>query len=94
MAPPSVSKDEGLKAIWCSLSMVLALGTFIYERGERGNPIKDNYMNVIIEWPLIANTLLQNVTGIITKLNNYFITKYNTEVYYKMSGFLLQNVTV
>ena len=51
-------------------------------------------MNVIIEWPLIANTLLQNVTGIITKLNNYFITKYNTEVYYKMSGFLLQNVTV
>ena len=73
--------------------MVLALGTFIYERGERGNPIKDNYMNVIIEWPLIANTLLQNVTGIITKLNNYFITKYNTEVYYKMSGFLLQNVT-
>ena len=41
-------------------------------------------MNVIIEWPLIANTLLQNVTGIITKWNNYFITKYNTS--------LLQNV--
>ena len=34
------------------------------------------------------NTLLQNVTDIITKCDSYFITKY------AISGFLLENATV
>ena len=38
--------------------------------------------------------LLQNVKDVITKYDNYFITKRDRSLLQNVSGFLLQNVTV
>ena len=38
--------------------------------------------------------LLQNVTDVITKYDNYFITKRDRSLLQNVSGYLLQNVTV
>ena len=40
------------------------------------------------------DTLLQNMTDIIAKYGNYFITKSNKDLLQNSSGVLLQNVTV
>ena len=43
---------------------------------------------------LIRDSLLQNVTDIITKCDSYFITKCDRSFLQNASGFLLQNVTI
>ena len=40
------------------------------------------------------DSLLQNMTAVITKYNSYFITKCDRSLLQNASGFLLQNATV
>ena len=49
---------------------------------------------VKVSYLIHYDTLLQNVTDIITKCGSYFITKCDTSFIQNASGFLLQNATV
>ena len=49
---------------------------------------------VTVSYLVHYDTLLQNVTDIITKCDGYFITKFYESLLQNASGFLLQNATV
>ena len=48
---------------------------------------------VLVSYLVDYDTLLQNVTNIITKCDIYFITKCDKSLLQNMSGFLLQNAS-
>ena len=50
--------------------------------------------NVTVSNLIHYDSLLQNTTDIITKGNDYFVTKCDRSLLQNGSGFLLQNVTV
>ena len=76
---PPLSKDEGLKGIWHSMS----IGNLIF-----------GVNSVTVSYLIRYDRLLQTATDIIAKCDSYFITKCGRSLLLNASGFLLQNATV
>ena len=79
--PPSfpLSKDEELKDI----GHIISIGNLIL-----------GVNSVTFLYLIDYDSLLQNVTYIITKCGSYFITKCDISLLQNVSGFLLQDTTI
>ena len=76
---PPLSKDEGLRDI----GHIMSIGNLILDVN-----------NVAVSYLIRYDSLLQNVTDIITKCDSKFITKCHRSLLENASGFLLQNATI
>ena len=76
---PLLSKDEGLRDVGHSMR----IGYLIFGVNA-----------VTVLYLIHYDSLLQNVTGIITRCGSYFILKCDRSLLQNASGFLLQNATV